>query len=321
MPRISRPITRRHLIGLASTALLAGCAAPALVTRDGNRDPFEGGIGGTGIVGTLTDFGSLMVNGLRVEMSDSTRVVTGLGPVSESALAPGQSLTIAATRTRDRLVARHVRIDWPLIGVLEASGNRLSVNGVTVTPEPGATRTAGVGQRVAVSGLWTTNGVIASRIDPAPFETDLVAGDVTRDGPALRVGGVPIFAGAGQSFPSSGSYLVATGRFGSSGLVTERAATGRFVTGAGSFTQLAVEGYLEPTASAPGYRIAGLGHSFARDLRLAPLAAERAIFVGPYDGLFGARAGYTLPENVGQRRRLLSEGYDGPLGARSVATG
>ncbi len=320
MARKPTPMTRRRLIGLATTTLLAGCAAPALVTRDGTRDPFEGGIGGTGIVGTLTGIDSLQINGLRVELTDSTRLVTAFGPTSGSALAPGQTLTIAASRTRDRLVARHVRIEYSLVGTLVSQRGAVSVNGVPVRVEPGAARGAGNGQRVAVSGLWTPTGVVASRIDPAPFGSDLVAGDVTREGPALRVGGVPIFAGAGQSFPPSGSYLVATGRFGDAGFVTERAATGRFVTGAGSLRQLAVEGYLEPTDAAPGFRIAGLGHSFADDLQLAALSRRRAIFVGPYDGLFGARGGYPVPEGRSAREGLLNQGYDGRLGESAITT-
>ncbi|MEM9248757.1 MAG: DUF5666 domain-containing protein [Pseudomonadota bacterium] len=320
MARRPTPLTRRHLIGLASSTLLVGCAAPAIVTRDGTRDPFEGGIGGTGIVGTLTDFGSLRINGLRVELTDQTRIVTALGPVSDSALAVGQTLTIAANRTRDRLIARHVRIDHPLVGTLAQLGGQLSVNGVALRAEADAVRRANVGDRVAVSGLWTPSGVVASRIDPAPFSEDLVAGDVSRDGPALRVGGVPIFAGAGQSFPPSGSYLVATGRLSEAGFVTERAATGRFVTGAGALRQLAVEGYLERTASAPGFRIAGLGHSFADDARLASLAQQRSIFVGPYDGLFGPLGGYPVPEGFARRRGLLRDGYEGRLGDGVIDT-
>ncbi|MEM9900515.1 MAG: hypothetical protein AAF865_04165 [Pseudomonadota bacterium] len=315
------PLTRRRLIGLAGSTVLAGCASPALVTRDDKRDPFEGGIGGTGIVGVLTDFGSVQVNGLRIEIGDMTRVVTALGPVGAEALAAGQVLTIMATRSRDRLVARHVRIEFPLVGVLAQSDGGLSVNSVPVRIEPGAVRAGALGARVAVSGLWTTDAVVASRIDPAPFPVDMVSGDVARGGSAaLRVGSVPVEPQGGQTFPNSGAYVVATGQFDAARLRVERVATGRFVTGAQNLRQLAVEGYLRRVAAAPGFRIAGLGHSFDEALRVSDLAARRAIYVGPYDGLFLARAGYTVPESVTERRRLLGEGYDGPLGDRAVPT-
>jgi len=316
-----RPITRRHLIGLATTLFAAGCAAPALVSRDKTRDPFEGGIGGTGIVGTLTEFGSLRINGLRAEVAARTRVVTALGPVGQGALVSGQSLTVFADRTPDALLVRHVRIDYPLVGRLEESGGRMRVNGVPVVPEPGAIRSTTPDRRVAVSGIWSGQGVVASRIDPAPFEADLVAGDVLRgaDG-AFSVGGVAIRGRGARSFPANGSYAIALGAFDGGSIVAERLSTGRFAFGSASLRQLSVEGYLAPTVAAPGFRIAGLGHSFADDLRLAQLAGQRAIFNGPYEGVFAARAGYVVPKDAAARRRLLLDGFDGALGDRAIPT-
>lgn len=310
------------MIGLASSLLVAGCAAPAVVTRDAKRDPFEGGIGGTGIVGTLTELGSLRINGLLAETTPRTRVVNALGPVGQGALAPGQSLTVFAERTPEALMARHVRIDYPLVGTLQEIGTQLFVNGVRVVPEPGAAGHLAVGRRVAVSGLWSGERVVASRVDPAPFDLDLVAGDVVR-GPdnALRVGGVVLEQRGARSFPTSGSYAIAAGRYADGSLAAQRLASGRFAFGASSLRQLAVEGYLEPTAAAPGFRIAGLGHSFSDDLRLSQLAARRAIFAGPYDEVFAATAGYVVPEDASARRRVLLDGYDGALGDGAVSTG
>jgi hypothetical protein len=315
------PFTRRRLIGLASSTLLAGCAAPALVTRDTERDPFEGGIGGTGIVGVLTELGSLKVNGLQVETTGRTRIVTPLGPVSESALAPGMALTIMADKTPRTLVARHVGLDFPLVGRLERRGTALAVNGVPLRVEPGAVRRAGPGARVAVSGLWEAGAVVASRIDPAPFSEDVIAGPVTRGGASgLAVGGTPVRLSSGAAFPPSGAYATAIGRHGADGFVAERLALGRFDAGARGLRQLAVEGYLERVRAAPGFRIAGLGHSFAEGLTLAPLFGRRAVYVGPYDGRFDARAGYVVPEGVVARRRLLGTGYAGRLAAQAVPT-
>ncbi|MEM7488864.1 MAG: hypothetical protein AAF390_07030, partial [Pseudomonadota bacterium] len=98
--------TRRTVLTLLASGAVAACrpSPPAVVTRD-ESDPFEGGIGGTGIVGVLTDFGSLIVNGLRVEVTSGTTVATPFGRVGEGALAPGQALTIVASRSADRLVA------------------------------------------------------------------------------------------------------------------------------------------------------------------------------------------------------------------------
>jgi hypothetical protein len=288
------------------------------VTRDDKRDPFEGGIGGTGIVGILTEFGSLRVNGLRVELTGRTRVLTPFGRTSESALAQGQPLTIVATRTRDRLVARHVQITYPLVGTVADGAGGLSVNGVPVRREPGALGRAEPGARVAVSGVWTRGGVVASRFDPADDLPDLLAGVVERAAAGLRIGGVPVQLEGGPIFPRAGTYLTVVGRYEGGAMDGREASGGRFVTGTAGLRQLSVEGYLEPVAAEPGFRVAGLGHSFARDLALAPLAGRRVAYFGPYDGRFGARAGYVLPESFAARRALLGEGFTPALAARAV---
>ena len=83
-------------------------------------------------------------------------------------------------------------------------------------------------------------------------------------------------------------------------------------------TAISVEGYLEPGALAPGFRLAGLGHSFERDLKLQSLAASRAVYLGPYDGLFAASTGYVVPEDFELRRALLGGGLDDGFGGEIV---
>ncbi len=299
---------RRALLGLLGSAALGACvpAAPAIVTRD---DPFEGGIGGTGIVGVLTDFGSLRINGLRVELEDSTRFVDPFGTVAAEAAQPGTTLTVFATRNRDRLVARRVSLDHALIGTVAANSR---VNGVRVRVEPGAIGGLARGARVAVSGIWTPGGVVASRIDRVGPGPDLIAG-VLSTGDTPNIGGAPLQLTT--VLPGSGTYLAARGRWNGQTFVATQSWSGRFVTGTGPLAQLSVEGYLEPIATAPDFRIAGLGHSFARDLRLAPLAAERAIYFGRYDGTFRASAGYVVPEVFDARRQVLRDGFEDFPGA------
>ncbi|MEM9796421.1 MAG: DUF5666 domain-containing protein [Pseudomonadota bacterium] len=308
------PLHRRAALGLLGSSFLSGClpspvASPA-VTRG---DPFEGGIGGTGIIGLLTDFGSLIVNGLRVEVLDRTRFATPFGPIAESAVAPGMALTIQGTRSRDRLLADRVTLDHPLIGTVAANG---TVNGVPVRTEPGSLGRLDLGRRVAVSGLWTRSGIIASRIDPAEPGPDVIAGVVDRGAPAI--GGTAIALPV--SPPPAGSYLAVSGRYDGTVLVAQESRAGRF-TGTASLTQLSVEGFLEPIARAPDYRIAGLGHSFARGLRLDPLAQQRAIYFGRYDGTFRAGAGYVLPQAFPARRTLLRDGFGPSFAGDVIPTG
>ncbi|MEM8824289.1 MAG: DUF5666 domain-containing protein [Pseudomonadota bacterium] len=308
--------TRRSVLSLLAGSAIAACqpVSPPVVTR-GAPDPFEGGIGGTGIVGVLTDFGSLIVNGLRVEITSGTTIATPFGQASEGDLAPGQALTIMATRSSDRLVARHVRIDHALVGRVAPD---LTVNGISVRLEAGATGQLTQGDRVAVSGLWTPTGVSASRIDPVdaaadpllPAAPDVIAGVIGDGGPTGRtLGGQAVRLPDGASAP--GDYIVARGNFTEGVLNAALTRRGRFVTGAALLRQLSVEGYLEPVNAAPRFRVAGLGHSFARNLTLDPLAQTRAAYFGRYDGTFQAAAGYVLPDSFAARRRLLIDGYEG----------
>lgn len=300
--------TRRTALALLGSSALVACATPQIVSRD-TPDPFEGGIGGTGIVGVLTDFGSLIVNGLKVEVTTGTRVFDTFGEVSANALAPGQSLTIYATRDRDAIVARRVQIDHAVIGTIEQTNTGARINGIPLEAEQNAPVRLQAGQRVAVSGIWASDRLIVSRVDPVSAGPDVVAGTLMRssDGNALSIGDA-ILRGETQA-NQPGQYTTVFGSGNGSGIDVDRLETGRF-KGVTDLRQLSVEGFLEPTRTNPGYRVAGLGHSFARDLRLAPLDGQRAVYFGRYNGLFRAQLGFVLPQDFAARRALLRQGYE-----------
>jgi hypothetical protein len=162
--------------------------------------------------------------------------------------------------------------------------------------------------RVAISGLWKGEDVISSRIATARDPRDVIAGDLRRSGLSLRIGNLEV-RGPGLVQVPDGTFLTAigafepdAGRFRSTSLRTER-----FTGAAGPLRRLRVEGFLEPVDSAPGYRVAGLGHSFARNLALADFAADRVLFIGPYTGRFAANRATRLPEFDSARRDLLRQ--------------
>ncbi|MGR3513627.1 MAG: DUF5666 domain-containing protein [Paracoccaceae bacterium] len=297
--------SRRTFLSLMGATALAGCAAPALVTRDGN-DPFEGGIGGTGIVGVVTGFGSILINGLQVELDARTEYANAFGPLSADALHPGHSVTIAARRTPDRLVAQRVTQDLLLVGTLRHGQSGLAVNGVPVLREPGSQGSGDVGQRVAISGVWTSSGVVASRIEPAPIGPDIVSGTATVASGALSIGGTQIEA-SGARRALNGSFVVALGTMKDGGFNATQVSEGRF-NALKSLKLIAAEGFLEPSNAAPGFRLAGLGHNFARNTRLGKIGPQRAVYFGRYNGLFGANRGYVVPTSFSARQRLLNPG-------------
>jgi len=299
--------SRRHFLTLMGATALAGCASPSLVTRDGN-DPFEGGIGGTGIVGVVTGFGSILINGLKVELTSQTVFENALGALGAEDLHAGHSVTINARRTADGIIADRVTQDLLLVGLLHHGQAGLSVNGIPVTREPGGHGQGQIGHRVAVSGAWTATGVLASRIDPAPHGPDIISGTANREPHVLTVGQTVIEARQPRA-DLDGSFVVALGVMKDGAFAAEQVAEGRF-NKMPSLRQLSVDGFLEPSETAPGFRVAGLGHNFARDTRLAAIGPRRALYFGKYDGLFGANRGYLMPSNFETRRQLLNPGLE-----------
>lgn len=297
--------TRRFFLGASvAGAFWPGVALPA----PGDTRPSEGGIGGTGIVGILTEASGLVVAGRALSVDALTRYTDGFGEITAADLRRGDSLTVEASGPEGRLTARRIHVTHPLVGEVtdvDAMAGRLTVNGTPVLlarPDP----LARVGTRVAVSGLWRGATVEASALAPARDGRDLVAGAVDRTGLQVRVSGVRVRGTGVQQLADEGFGSV-VGRYDPArGLLRATGADGaRFTGAAGPLVRLAIEGYLEPTAAAPGYRVAGLGHSFERDLDLSPYAEGRTLFLGDYTGLFAARAALALPEDPSARARVL----------------
>ena len=300
----TKPINRRWLLSAGTAALLW----PTGARPQSDQRPPEGGIGGTGIVGTLTDFGSLIVAGNKVETDPDTRISNAFGAIREGQLKIGDTLTIEASRTSSGLRAERVQVDYPLVGRIERvsfGGRVLEVNGTPVVLESSA-RPQPVGRRVAVSGLWRGPDVIASAITPVPDGPDLISGTVDRSLLQSSIGNV-VLRGRGRGVLSSGGFATVLGRYDSTSRTFQATETRaeRFVGAAGPLQSLAIEGYLEPDAGAPGFRISGLGHSFTRNLSLERFGTRRVLFTGGYTGRFSAERGLILPEDPRERRTLL----------------
>ena len=298
-------IDRRLLLAGAGAATLSACAEP-FDTAGGRKKP-QGGIGGTGIVGTLTDFGSVLVNGLRLEVSADTLITNAFGLARERDLAIGQQLTIEAADGR----ARRIHIAYPVIGTVAEGATRDEgvVAGVPVTLETGALGALIPGARVAVSGVWRGPRVVASRIDILPGPgPDVIACEYMNKGPE----GVPAIGGRRLaslpgSAPANLSYVTATGKNTDDGFVVQHLREGRFTGAAGPLVELSVEGYLRPDPNPPFRSVSGLGHSFHEGSRLAWFKENRVLFSGGYEGTFVAEEGLLLPEQFAARRTLLAD--------------
>lgn len=298
-------ITRRNVLRQSVVLCVLGSVALPSFSQT-SENPVEGGIGGTGIVGLLTDFGSLYVNGRYIQTDADTEYSDGFGRLRKSDLRVSQSLTIEANASANGLLARRVHVTYPVVGRIDAvlrQGRALLINGVEVRL-PQTLRGFDVGDRVAVSGLWRGQSVEASLLEQARSNSDLVSGDVSRSGLAITVGATKVQrTGALQN----GSFATIIGRFDPARLIlrAQNIEEGRFTGAAGRLRQLSIEGYLEPTERAPGYRVSGLGHSFKRNLQLSNFTSSRMLFSGPYTGTFAANEALVLPDSLQARRRIL----------------
>ncbi|WP_407277938.1 DUF5666 domain-containing protein [Aromatoleum evansii] len=158
----------------------------------------EGGTGGTGIVGTITGFASICVNGVEVHYDDSVPVTeNGIGG-SVSRLAVGQVVAMETGSSTRGLEARTIAIvhayEGPVTGTLSARAP-LRVMGQPVRLVQGAKVDAGlhVGEMVRVSGFRNASGdVLATRVERAPQLREASAiGSLDRDGTlrGLALGG------------------------------------------------------------------------------------------------------------------------------------
>ena len=212
--------TARRLICLVLLALWAACLPLTGTSADdrgigGTGAPAAGpqmssdrGIGGTGVVGVITGFGSVFVNGLEIAYAPGTPVTVDGEPGSQAALRVGQLAAIVASDDHgwhaDSIAVQH-EVSGPVTsaGAAGGSGNRtLTVAGQQVSIGPGTDglQTVRPGDWIAVSGLRQPDGVIdASRIDQRMPGPVLVRGPATPSAGGWRIGDLPVRPPEGTS--------------------------------------------------------------------------------------------------------------------------
>lgn len=148
-------------------------ATPLIVASCGGGDGTQvasGGIGGTGVsYGTITNFGSVWVNGVRYDTTTATITVDG-APASQNDLRIGMVATVQGTIAGTTGTAASIVVEDAVEGYVEQKGtNTLTVLGQTVVVD-GTTRyesglslaLIGEGDLLEVNGHVKANGVIAA---------------------------------------------------------------------------------------------------------------------------------------------------------------
>jgi uncharacterized protein DUF5666 len=325
---------RRHLLSAAALPLLpAACRGGdgvASAERRGAGD--DGGIGGTGVFGSVTGLGSLRVNGLLLETSAATAVETLAG----APVLPGDTVAAEAVRRDggDRLLATRVAVFHPLLGPLErTAGGGWAVLGTRLllaadTPvrdgrgDPVAPAALRPGQAVAVSGLWRDEAVVATSLrllddGAAMAPVAALRGLLRAEAGALVVGGTRVDARNMPAAPGVGSFVTVHGRPGAGGgLVAEVIEERPLAVFSGRISALSVEGFAAPNRDAPGHHLSGFGLQLDQSSPVPPRPGVRQLLLGSYRDLFRVDAGLALPADVAARRQALASAAAASANAR-----
>ena len=180
------------------------------------------GIGGTGIVGVVTGFASVCVNGLEVHLNKSVPVSVNGRTVTTGQLRVGQMVIINASgplAERNSVAqARAITVRYEVSGPIEAVDIRagvIKVAGQTVRVPPTTWMAGrfGIGNWTSVSGLRQPDGtIVASRLDRARVGVLIVRGKVARDHDITRIGGL-ILRGPVAARAVPGTFVTVAGRY------------------------------------------------------------------------------------------------------------
>ena len=184
----------------------------------GSRAEAGSGMGGTGVVGVITGFASVCVNGLEIHYGPDTPVYADGQSTSPSQLAVGQLVSVAASGKGSQLQARSISTVSALVGpvswVAPDGGSFMAMGQLVHHSAPDAQGRFPVkpGDRVRVSAVRDGQGTLhATRIEPATVrDKPSVSGPVTigKGGvgrmAGLTVSGLPASLSSGTQVRASG---------------------------------------------------------------------------------------------------------------------
>lgn len=130
--------------------------------------PRDQGIGGTGIIGIITGFGSIFVNGYEIDYTPLQLVESDFGRVSPSTLRRGQVVRIVAAGEGTHLSAKSLAVEHEIIGpVVNVDKSRQQIIVLDQVIDVRAIKDMSpikAGQWVAVSGFRDARGIVRASL-------------------------------------------------------------------------------------------------------------------------------------------------------------
>ena len=322
---LARCLASLLLVSVSITA----CSQVTELRLASNED--EGGIIGTGILGTITDLGSIYVNGVRITYDDDLMVQTAFGDVSPKRLRPGDTVAVEAFPEGDELRATSIQRYRPIIAPIQAvaeDGRWLQALGVRIDISMGSTLlldgkpvdwgSLKEGDWVAVDGIWRHQEVVASNIRHIPPRSlAAIRGVTSLDAEkGLQVAGIPI-EGIDPAAVEIGGVIAVRGEVEEgaerSFLLARQFAVPTFSTG---IRRIILEGFTSQPTSSGAYTVYGSGLTSFVDDPVEPMLTRRSVFCGRLGDVFDIETATLLPADGGQRmkngqRFVLDELSDG----------
>lgn len=304
---------KRLMVCLALCLVLSGLVFAA-GDKPGNKpeDEREGGIVGTGIVGTITELGSIYLNGQHVLFPDGIVIASVLGERPAEQLTVGETVVLEAVHDGDRWHATQISHYIPLVGPVTAvAPDAVTVLGSRIVIGPDTLLASGAGELaagdwVAVYGLWRGTDVIGSRIVKIDPRDDAIVVGTFRtqeaDGSVL-VGGTRV-TGILPRHAGPDSVLTVHGTPDRGIINAQSIAVGLF---SGPVGDILMEGYLSEPGPQGLYTIYGSG--------VVAFAGDQPMTVPQGRGLYCAQSTERqpivtlgeLPEDETLRKRLLAD--------------
>lgn len=248
--------------------------------------PPSGGIGRNGIaVGPVSNFGSIVVNGVRYDTANATFTINDVAG-SEDDLSVGHVVVVQGTIDDNGTTGTAAQVIFDdlvkgPVASINVPGSSLVVLGQTVLVGPDTSFDDGfspaslegvsVNQIVEVSGQFDANGnIVATRIEPKPagtqFEVHGTVAGLDAANFAFSLGNLAVdYSNAIlDNFPggqvSNGDFVEAKGMsLGASGeLLATRVELEGFLPGANDGDRIEIEGFITRFTSAQDFDVAGV---------------------------------------------------------------
>ena len=165
------------IISFVLTLAVGGCVSPneQPLASSGDEDFGIGGTGiianadsGQGLIGRITGYGSIFVNGIEVELDSRTEITVNDVSVADHDFSIGEVVEVLTVDSRKHTSAARINVRHEVIGrIAESSEGHLVIEGERIKLPEASDRQYSAGEWVAVSGFRDHRGQVhASLVQP-----------------------------------------------------------------------------------------------------------------------------------------------------------